>query len=406
MTQQAEMTLGVGARSEKGRRDENQDKMTAFSTSLGTFYIVADGMGGHRGGAAASHKVVEGYRAHLSSFHEGMEFARILQHATELTNADILAEGRSGDPSVAGMGSTVVMAMLRSAPAGMEILTAHVGDSRAYLLRDGTLTQLTHDHSAVQRMVDEQMISAEVARSHPDLNVLTRALGKQPDIEIEVGPMWPLLPGDAVLLCTDGLWGHLSEQEIVHELSVERSASEGADALVELALERGSDDNITVQILRLENRQGEAQRAGNTEAELSSMAESIRRRTTQPFPIANLSAPAMVEPAGGRAAPSWPHRKNAYLVYLLLAVAGLALLAGGIFFGRHSRLSARGTPRLAPILTSAQPCRKSNGLACAPVSQPGSTPPPAPQPESPPTRSADSAHPSGPPPSAQPRHEH
>jgi protein phosphatase len=250
MAQQTEIALGVGARSEKGRREDNQDKMTAFSTALGTFYIVADGMGGHRGGAEASHSVLEGYRKHLRAFPEAADFADVVQHATTLTNAEIFAAGRSGDPSVHGMGSTVVMAMLRTVPggaagtgtSGMELLTAHIGDSRAYLLRGATLTRLTRDHSAVQRMVDENLISAEAAKTHPDLNVLTRALGKQAEIAIEVGARVPLYPGDTVLLCTDGLWGHVSDEQMAYELSADRSASETADALVQMALDNGSDD--------------------------------------------------------------------------------------------------------------------------------------------------------------------
>jgi PPM family protein phosphatase len=250
-----DLSLGVGARSEKGRREENQDKMTAFPTSLGTVYIVADGMGGHRGGAEASHLVIEGYRKHLTSFQEGAGLPDVLQAATVLTNAEILEAGHSGDPAVAGMGSTVVMAVLRTGANGMEMLTGHIGDSRAYLLRSGSLHRLTRDHSAVQRMVDAQILTPEAARSHPDSNVLTRALGQQPNVVIDVSMPEPLLPGDTLLLCSDGLWGYVPDEQLQHELSLDRSASEAADALADLALEQGSDDNITLQVLRLEDRQ-------------------------------------------------------------------------------------------------------------------------------------------------------
>ena len=296
MMPDAALALGVGARSEKGRRQENQDKMTAFSTSLGSFYIVADGMGGHRGGAEASHKVVEGYRNHLGTFHEAADFAELVQRATALTNAEILEEGSSGDPSVAGMGSTVVLVMLRSDARGMELISAHIGDSRAYLLRQGALTRLTRDHSAVQRLVDENTITAEAARNHPGLNVLTRALGKQPNVEIEVGSSVSLHTGDTVLLCTDGLWGHLSDEELIHELSMERSASETADAIVELALANGSDDNVTVQLLRLEGRQPMLVSPEEPAPQPAPRSPADPVRTTQTFSALDSLGPLQPEP--------------------------------------------------------------------------------------------------------------
>jgi PPM family protein phosphatase len=106
----------------------------------------------------------------------------------------------------------------------------------------------------VQRMVDEGLISAEEGRTHRSLNVLSRALGKQPEVELEIGALLPLRPADVVLLCTDGLWGSLTDEQLVHELSIERPALQAAESLVQLALQAGSDDNITLQILRMVDR--------------------------------------------------------------------------------------------------------------------------------------------------------
>ena len=373
MMQQAEIALGIGARSEKGRREDNQDKMTAFSTPLGTFYIVADGMGGHRGGAEASHSVLEGYRKHLQVFPEAADFADVLQHATALTNAEILAAGRSGDPAIAGMGSTVVMAMLRSSPGGMEVLTAHIGDSRAYLLRGGKLTQLTRDHSAVQRMVDEQLITAEAARTHPDLNVLTRAIGKQAEIEIEVGKRLSLYPGDTILLCTDGLWGHVSDEQIAYELSVDRSASETADTLIQVALEQGSDDNITLQILRLEDRSApgrpyvpladsiaaapvvgnEVYRDNGTAAGTAVAASGTYAAVVQTAPA---SAPVRVE--AGR-----QQKKRAWL-YPLLILLCLVLAGGAAYFFR----GLWPYPKATPPAKNQTTCVQGNGKPPTPCS--------------------------------------
>jgi PPM family protein phosphatase len=249
-----DLSLDSGSLSEKGLREENQDRMSAFWTPLGMVYILADGMGGHHGGAEAARRVVEGYQVHLGLFRGPMETVDILQAATRLTNSDILHVGRSGDAACAGMGSTVVLAMLRTIESGVELLVGHIGDSRAYLLRDGSLRQLTHDHSVVQRMVDEGLISAEEGRTHRSLNVLSRALGKQPDVELEIGALLLLRPDDVVLLCTDGLWGSLTDAQLLHELSIDRPALHAAETLVQLALEAGSEDNITVQILRMEER--------------------------------------------------------------------------------------------------------------------------------------------------------
>lgn len=253
---QPELALSVGVRSERGRRDDNQDKMSAFSTPLGMVYVVADGMGGYRGGAEASRRVIEGFQRHLhgNGFTESINLKEQFQRAAQQTNAEILAESTSGDPTVEGMGSTVVLALLRSTPGGMQMLTAHIGDSRAYLLREGTLYRITRDHSMVQRMVDTGLLTAEQARNHPESNVLSRAIGKQPNVEIEVGELFQLSPGDVLMLCSDGLWGPLTEQQIGDVLGRHTGTQEIADALVDLAYSSGSDDNITVQVVRYEFR--------------------------------------------------------------------------------------------------------------------------------------------------------
>ena len=381
---QPDLALGVGVRTEQGRRDDNQDKMTAFATPMGTFYIVADGMGGHRGGAEASHRVVEGYRNHLNhSLLEGADIAETLQQATSLTNAEILAESRGGDPSVSGMGSTVVMALLKSTPTGMEMMTAHIGDSRAYLMRGGVLHRLTRDHSAVQRMVDEELITPEMAVNHPDLNILTRAIGKQPEVAVEVGKIFELYPGDSVLLCTDGLWGPLQEDQIVQELSADRTAQETADSLVERALEAGSDDNITVQVIRLESRtlptQSFPAQLFPPPAGAIGGSRSGRKDATQPFSPASGDAPWPAE-ASAPAAPSQlaamspskaPSQSGASTKRspLVLVVAGTALgllLAGGVWFS-YAHFHRVPTPPPPPVIPHDNCASASSGGVCKPV---------------------------------------
>jgi serine/threonine protein phosphatase PrpC len=310
--------------------------MTAFSTPTGMFYVVADGMGGHRGGAEASRRVVDGYQTHLNSFLDGTNLSEVLQQATSLTNAEILAESQSGDPAVAGMGSTVVMALLKSTPTNIEMMTAHIGDSRAYLLRSGQLYRLTRDHSAVQRMVDEQLITPEMARTHPDLNILTRAIGKQPDVAIEVGEMFELYPGDTVLLCTDGLWGPLSDELIAQELVAERSAQQTADALVQLALDAGSDDNITLQILKIESRNNHLRSYPPPVTALDFPSHASQNGGTQPGPA--LSDASRLAPLAGASSVGYVAKKRPLLHYAVAAVLCLCLAGAAWFSVRHFRI--------------------------------------------------------------------
>ena len=353
-----DLTLGTGARSERGRREENQDKMTAFPTSLGTVYIVADGMGGHRGGAEASHRVIEGYRRHLTFFQEGAGLPDVLQAATVLTNAEILEAGHSGDPSIAGMGSTVVIAVLRTGANGMEMLTGHIGDSRAYLLRERVLHRLTRDHSAVQRMVDAQILTPEAARSHPDSNVLTRALGQQPDITIDVSEPRPLHAGDIVLLCSDGLWGYVSDEQILHELTVDRSASEAADALVDLALAQGSDDNITLQVLRLEDHHRALSATGALRRTLTDGFGTARllQRRGRPVPSAPVEA--------GLAAPARQPDRSLRIAIYGMAIA-LCIVMGAMAWFLVKRHNQNPGP-LPPPPNAASPLRKPNSGTAQP----------------------------------------
>ncbi len=242
------MTWSTGAVSEQGRRSENQDRMTRFASSFGEVVVVADGMGGMQGGAEAASTVVRMLPELLRETPATTAPAQALRDALAVINTEIYERGHSGDESVAHMGSTVVLALLRE---DGEALVANIGDSRAYLYRDGKLRQLTRDHSAVQRMVDAGMITEEEARRHPESSVLTRALGQQKSVELEVYPVIALRPGDGLLLCSDGLSGYASHSSISQALERVPDAAGTARILNELAFGAGSDDNITIQYLRV-----------------------------------------------------------------------------------------------------------------------------------------------------------
>lgn len=156
----------------------------------------------------------------------------------------------SGDPETEGMGSTALL-MLTS---GSLAYVAHVGDSRAYLYRERELRQLTTDHTRVQRMVDAGMLSAEEAQHHPEASIIERAMGHRPHVEVDVGRALELREGDGILLCSDGLSGYVDDEGIETVLRSEATVQEVADRLVGLALDRGGQDNVTVQFIQYGER--------------------------------------------------------------------------------------------------------------------------------------------------------
>lgn len=236
------------------QRDGNEDsyaywegKDDALFLRLGRLAIVADGMGGVEGGQHASRIAVETV---LDSYCNGVAFddpqQRLLQAFAE-ANAHV-QQMAFENPALRGMGTTLTVFAL---VAG-HLYYAHVGDSRLYLLRAGQLRLLTHDHSLVARLVESGMLRPEDAESHPQKHVLTAAIGVADAVEPDM-PSEPLSleSGDVLLLCTDGLWGQMNEQEIAAALRSKAPAA-ACRALVELAKQRGGPDNITVQIAHVE----------------------------------------------------------------------------------------------------------------------------------------------------------
>jgi len=149
------------------------------------------------------------------------------------------------------MGSTVVVAVVQQRASGTCVWIGHIGDSRAYLVRAGRLHRLTTDHSAVQVMLSHNLITPEEAKNHPDASVLTRSLGHQNKVEIDIEQL-PLAIGDTLLLCSDGLWGFVSELDIEKLVDAPGLTLESsAHGLLELALAAGGKDNIGIEMARL-----------------------------------------------------------------------------------------------------------------------------------------------------------
>jgi PPM family protein phosphatase len=239
------MRLSSFAGTDVGRaRSGNEDSYFCGRTVL----AVADGLGGHQGGEVASAAAVEPLAAL-----DGREFADPAEAAEELTaaireaNAAIL-DRAAGDPGLWGMGTTVTAA----APAGERHLQlAHVGDSRAYLLRDGSLEQLSTDHTVVAELVRRGRLTPAQAAIHPERSILTRAVGLDPRIPVDTPDPLELQDGDQVLLCSDGLTEPVDDDQIAQLLSAEPDGNTACQALIDAANAAGGPDNITVVLLRV-----------------------------------------------------------------------------------------------------------------------------------------------------------
>ncbi len=232
------MRVVIGAGSDIGRaRERNEDSYVVEQP----LFAVADGMGGHRGGAVASSLALESLREVLRD--EGVAPTALIEEIKE-ANQRVLRRGEA-DRELRGMGTTLTALLAQEGKAHI----AHIGDSRAYLLRDSSLKQLTEDHTLVQRMVMEGKLLPEEAERHPQRSILTRALGVDEDVEPDTLTLDPILPGDRLLLCTDGLTSMVDGERIEEVLRSESDPQRAADTLIDAANAAGGDDNITVLVL-------------------------------------------------------------------------------------------------------------------------------------------------------------
>jgi serine/threonine protein phosphatase PrpC len=228
------LVLRYAARSDRGLiRGNNQDSVYAGPRLL----AVADGMGGHAAGDVAS-KVVIAALEHLDDDTPSGDMLQALRSAV-FEGSEHLREVIRESPHLEGMGTTLTAILF----AGGRLALCHVGDSRAYLMRDGQLSQITHDDTFVQTLIDDGRITPEEANTHPQRSLLLRALNGQ-EVEPDLS-MREARPGDRYLLCSDGLSGVVSEETLAEALK-DPDPEATADRLIELALRSGGPDNITV----------------------------------------------------------------------------------------------------------------------------------------------------------------
>jgi PPM family protein phosphatase len=211
----------------------------------GRLAVVADGMGGYEGGQEASRLAVETVRSVYDNGFDG-DPQDTLIHAFETAHQNIQRFALE-HPQFYGMGTTCTALSI----VDRQLCFAHVGDSRLYLIRAETISRLTRDHSYVGRLVESGIVRSEDAESHPQRHILTAALGSGREVTPHTPDQpYPLEKGDALLLCSDGLWGVVGDSDLAH-IAQTNPPAEACRKLVNLALERGGPDNITVLVLRV-----------------------------------------------------------------------------------------------------------------------------------------------------------
>lgn len=256
---QSQIRIQAAGLSDRGlKRSHNEDSLSVVP-SLGLF-IVADGMGGHNAGEVASRQAIESMVEFLRETQTNLatdswpappnpelsESENRIVTAIKLANRDVCKLSME-HPEYHGMGTTLVSMLLD--PRSNEAAVAHVGDSRAYRLRDGQLAKLTADHSWVEEQLQRGIISEEEAKNHRWKNVITRALGNKLDVDVDVATH-EMYDGDVYLLCSDGLSGMVEQDHMEELLTKYPDLEECADALISAANDAGGNDNISLILIR------------------------------------------------------------------------------------------------------------------------------------------------------------
>ena len=238
--------IRVGGHSDRGqRRDTNEDAFAAVLDKQ--VYVVADGVGGNSAGEIASRTavrtLVEEVEASDMDLSDEFQVRQFFSRCLDLANANVVAIGESY-PENTGLATTMVICYVR----GNVAYFTNVGDSRGYVIRTGRMARITEDHSYVHTLVRMGVLTEEEAKNHRRGNVITRAVGAEDTV---VGDFYPVLlkPGDRILLCSDGLYGELTAQEILTIIEEHEDMQQLSEALVAAANEKGGRDNITALMI-------------------------------------------------------------------------------------------------------------------------------------------------------------
>jgi protein phosphatase len=307
-------------RTDTGRqRNANEDSYFVRAP----IFVIADGMGGAQAGEVASKTAADAFDVDLSATPP----ERLLRETIAGANRRIHDLART-DPSRAGMGTTLTAAIVDAERE--EVALGHVGDSRAYRLRDGQLEQLTRDHSLVEEMRRKGQLTEAQAEDHPQRSIITRALGPEPEVEPDIQTV-PATPGDVFLLCSDGLTTMLGEEQIAKLLGGSSSMQAAVRALVDEANRAGGRDNITVLAFRLEDaaapqREPEGATLVGPSAEAAGLtATEVRRR----------AAAAAARERRERLDAAPPRRRLRRAIKAFAALVLLAALVAGAWYGNR-----------------------------------------------------------------------
>ena len=313
------------------QRSVNEDDLVARPP----FFVVADGMGGAKAGEVASAMATDAFEGESDSDEPAEEqLARIVRAANRR-----IYDLAVSDESHRGMGTTLTAAKLD----GGRVSLAHVGDSRAYRLREGELEQLTHDHSLVAELERSGQISPEAAEHHPQRSIITRALGPEPEVDVDTYTVAGR-DGDVFLLCSDGLTSMISDGEVTSILRSADSLEAAAESLVRAANQSGGKDNVTVVLFRLGGGEGEPPADDETipgtitaaDVEEAAVAEAptpthgAEERAAAAFGDRPSDATVVAPPARTAPPPAAPRRRRRRLRTAFTALIGLVLIAGVI----------------------------------------------------------------------------
>jgi protein phosphatase len=375
------MKLRHSARTDVGKtRDHNEDSYGVGSAELaeqlGELLVVCDGMGGHAAGEVASKIGTDTILAvYYGDSADDRQIA--LVQAFEQANSAIFARGQGS------MGTTGVAALLHHDA----LLVANVGDSRAYLIRDGEIRQVSRDHSFVSDQVAAGLITPEQARFSPHRNVITRALGYQPEVTVDIFRL-PLQLNDAIVLSSDGLHGLMSDSEIL-QIVTTQPPDQATQALIELANSRGGTDNITVVLAQVDALEwyGATPALGSDAPD--DEPEELHERTTVELPVtgqfaADAAPEVPIAPdssATPPAAPAPPIPPEPRLNWrgLALALGLLVVLIAIILFAAPTLLAPGTSPTSPPATTTTAvttPAPTTPGSTAAPGAAPTVAPAP------------------------------
>lgn len=315
-------------------REKNDDSYLLASP----LFAVADGMGGARGGDVASATAVEALRA---AFENGIDADGLVAAVKEANRAVF---EKAGSPKLRGMGTTMTaLALLPRADGSTddEMALVNVGDSRGYLLRDGELQQLTEDHNVPGELLRRGELTAAQAAVHPQRNLITRVLGTEDEVEVDV---WQLVPyaGDRFLLASDGLFGEVPDDDIAPVLRTEADPQVAAHKLVDMARAAGGSDNITVLIVDVLDDGGRAESASKAladSARTSTPVKGDKEATTPTEAVPVVPTDDDVLPDSEDAAPEPRRQRSAgklLALFLVGALLGGAAMGGAYWYARAS----------------------------------------------------------------------